>query len=540
MKKMMLAVAALIFGAAILTAQTSEVKRAASDLIEDGAIDSLAFGTEDNDGLTFVQFNDGAAFINFGWGKWLGDSFWLSIYDSLYNNNGSLSNGVNLNKTYGTKDGINVDYTDTRKQDTVGYNTWNLDNTFGLGLGFGNFGTQILWRANWYQSQRPSSIDNGNNIFNSQDVTQTVSDENPSTPAGSKTTEKYDKIKNYRRNNNFIVNFDGAGVKDVGDSEFYFELKKIVFNWENTTRANDYSNITNVNGKDTAKTTANAAGIFNTFNPGLTFELGMNLKEGDYATTKLVLEDTFGMTFYGDKQNKSYTTVTDNLTSTTTTTTEYSINRGKYLVLGNTLTPKFVFDFDLDEKLQLVGQISAGIYTGHSNNKSNTYKKVVTNKTLDKTTGDYTTNTVTTTTGSSGGVDTNNLTISVTPEYSLGLVYQVNPGKMNINFGVNVSRAPYQWQIAESTNANINTVTVTEKTDKLGNTTGDKTVNVANGGTESKTVTYSAPWSTTTSLKLGATWFFTENVKLDVYWANSFTNLFTNNNGFGIDLCVMF
>ena len=267
----------------------------------------------------------------------------------------------------------------------------------------------------------------------------------------------------------------------------------------------------------------------------------MNLKEGDYATTKLVLEDYYNMSFYGNKQNKSYTTVTDNLTSTTTTTTEYSINTGKHLILGNTFTPKLIFDFDLDEKLQLVGQISAGIYTGYSNNKSNTYKKVVTNKTLDKTTGDYTTNTVTTTTGPSGGQDTNNLTIRVTPEYSLGLVYQVNPGKMNLNFGVNVSRAPYQWKISQTTNANINTVTVTETTDKLGNTTGSKTVDIANGGTESKTVEYSYNGTgTSTSLKLGATWFFTENVKLDVYWANNFTYLFTSDNGFGIDLCVMF
>ena len=175
MKKMMLAVAALIFGAAILTAQTSEVKTATSSLIEDGAIDSLAFGTEDNDGLTFVQFNGSAGYINFGWGKWLADSFWLSIYDSWYNNNGSLSNGVNLNKTYGTKDGINVDYTDTRKQNTVGYDNWHLDNTFALGLGFGDFATQLKWRANWYQYQTPGTITDGNNIFAGS--TNTVNDE---------------------------------------------------------------------------------------------------------------------------------------------------------------------------------------------------------------------------------------------------------------------------------------------------------------------------------------------------------------------------
>ena len=541
MKKMMLAVAALIFGAAILTAQTSEVKTATSSLIEDGAIDSLAFGTEDNDGLTFVQFNGVADYINFGWGKWLADSFWLSIYDSWYNNNGSLSNDANVYKNYGTKDGINIDYTDAHKWNTVGWSNWALKNIFGLGLGFGNFGTQIVWNAEWTQSQTPSSIGNGENIFNYS--TDRVSDENPSTPAGSKTTEKYDNIKNYTRNNHFTVNFNGAGVKDVGDSEFYFELKNIWFNWDNTTRANDYSNITNVNGKDTNKVNANAAGIFNTFNPGLAFELGMNIKEGDYATTKFVIADSFGMSFKGDKQNKTHTTVSDTLASTTTTTTEYSIITGKYLALGNTLTPKFVFDFDIDEKLQLVAQISAGIYTANENSKSNTYKRVRTTTTLDKTTGDKSITKLISTGASSnvdGGQDINTFTVRVTPAYALGLVYQVTPGKMNLNFGVNVTRAPYQWTIEQKTNANINTVGVTETTDELGNTSGSKSVTVRTGDTESKKVTYSAPWGTGTSLKLGATWFFTENVKLDAYWSNSFTSLLSNNNSFGIDLCVMF
>lgn len=544
MKKMMLAVAALIFGAAILTAQTSEVKEATSSLIEDGAIDSLAFGTEENDGLTFVQFNDGANYVNFGWGKWISDSFWLSVYDSWYNNNGSLSNVVYLNKTYGTKDGINVDYTDTRKQNRVGGENWNLDNTFALGLGFGDFATQIKWRADWYQYQRAGTITNGDNIFGNTDSVQDISDENPNTPAGSKTTTKYDKIKNYTRNNTFTANFKGAGVEDLGDIAFYAQLKSVSFGWNNTTDANNYSNITNVNGKDTGKVTANAAQINNAFTPGLDFELGMTLKEGDIATTKLVFADKFNMSFTGNKANKSYTNTTDTLTTTTTNTTEYSVITGKYLSINNTLTPKFVFDFDIDEKLQLIAQISADIYTGNTNYKADTYKKVVTNKTLDKTTGDYTTNSKTTTTGlynNGTNKDSNTLTVRLTPSYALGLVYQVNPGKFNLNFGVEVDRAPYNWTVTTTTNPNINTVTVSETTDKLGNTSGSKTVAVINGGQESKTVTYNRNGTgTSTSLRLGGTWFFTENVKLDAYWGNRFTSLFTNTNSFGIDLCVMF
>ena len=130
MKKFMVAVAALLCGAAMLFAQTSEVKTTTSGLIEDGVIDNLDFGTDIDDGLTFVQFNGSASYINFGWGKWLADSFWLSIYDSYFNNNGKLSDKASVDKQYGTKDGINVDFTDTDKTLSVGNGNWNFNNTF--------------------------------------------------------------------------------------------------------------------------------------------------------------------------------------------------------------------------------------------------------------------------------------------------------------------------------------------------------------------------------------------------------------------------
>ena len=538
MKKIMVAVAALLCSAAMLFAQTSVVKTTTSELIEDGAIDSLAFGTEDNDGLAFVQFNNSASRVNFGWGKWLADSFWLSIYDSLYNNNNRLSNEKAVDKSYATKDGINIDYTDQTNTYSVGGSRWNLDNIFALGLGFGNFGTQFVWRADWYLGQQATQIGNGDNVTNG--TTTTTSTESYDTATGTKTVTKYDNIKNYDRNNYFTVNFDGAGAKDLGDAEFYVELKSIYFNWENTTAANDYSNITSVYGKETAKVNASVADIQNTFTPGLTFELGFNLPtDYDFVQPKLVFEDSFSMSFKANNQSKKYTNIADILNSTTTTVDEYAINTGDYLYLGNTLTPKFVFDFDISEELTLTAQVSAGIYVGNTKNNVNTYKKVHTVTTLDKTTGDKSINKKTIT-GRVGGQNTNTLTTKVTPNYDLGLVYQIKPGKCNLNFGVTVSRAPYQWQIKTTTNPNINTVTTTENTDKLGNKSGSKNVDVQTGSTESKSVVYNAPNGTSTSFRIGGTWFFTENVKLDAYYGNSFTNLVNASNSFGIDLCVLF
>ena len=144
--KKMLTVGALLLSAALLFGQTSEVAHVTSGLIEDNAIDQLDFGTEDGKGLTFIQFENGASAINFGYGKWLSDSFWLSFYDEWYNS-GSRTDQANVTKTYGTKDGINIDYTDTTKTYTVGTSDWDIDNTFAVGLGFGNFGMQLFWDA---------------------------------------------------------------------------------------------------------------------------------------------------------------------------------------------------------------------------------------------------------------------------------------------------------------------------------------------------------------------------------------------------------
>ncbi|MBO4629442.1 MAG: hypothetical protein J5687_05765 [Treponema sp.] len=542
MKKIMVAVAALLCGAAMLFAQTSEVKTTTSGLIEDGAIDNLDFGTDIDDGLTFVQFNGDASYINFGWGKWLADSFWLSIYDSYFNNNGKLSDKASVDKTYGTKDGINVDFTDTDKTLSVGNGNWNFNNTFGLGLGFGNFGTQLVWRADWYERQGATIIDNGWNV--TAGTTTNTSVETYDTPTGTKYVAKYDKIQNFERYNTFTVNFDGAGAKDLGDVEFYVELKKVYFGWNNTTRANNYTETTTVHGKDTDKVTASVKNIDNTFTPGLAFELGFNLPSGDVVQPKLVIANDFSMGLKAFNKAKTYTDVNDTLATTTTTVYEYSVKPGKYLGIYNTLTPKFVFDFDISEELTLTAQIAADIYVGNVKDGANTYKRTVTETTLTKATGDkYIDKDVWT---NADNTDVNTLTTRVTPNYALGLVYQIKPGKVNLNFGVNVSRAPYQWVVTTETNSNINDTYTNETTDALGNKNGYKTVTVDQGGTESKEVAYTTEnawggmYGTSTAFRIGATWFFTESVKLDAYYGNSFTNLVSGGNNFGIDLCVLF
>ena len=534
MKKFMVVLAALVFGTAMLFAQTSEVKNTTFDLIEDGAIDSLAFGIEEKEGLSYIQFNEGAAAIDFGWGKWLSDSFWLSIYEN-YNKNAALSNGKSVSKTYGVKDGINIDYIDNNINDNKSGN-FSLYNTLGLGLGFGNFGTQIVWNTNTTINNSGLYVDNGENIVNFYNGGDK---ETNNTPSGTKTIQKYDNIKNFTSNNTFTFNFDGAGVEGLGDANFYAKLNSVSFGWNNTTKASDYSNVTTVYGKETSNISTSLSDIQNLLTPGLSFELGFDLPSNDYVEPKLVFEDSFAIGFKADKRSKKHTKVTDSLSEKETIVTDYSIKPGKYLKIENTLTPKCVFDFNFSDALTLKAQVAAGISFTNTNTKAGTYEYTQTTTTLTKASGESTVHKVIKT-ASYGDFNTNNLIVSLTPDYSLGLVYEVKPGKMNLNFGIDVTHGSYSWTLDTNENPNINTVTITEDTDKLGNTTGSKTVSIANTNSESKTSNFNASNSGTGLFHIGGTWFFSENVKLDAYYGNSFTNLLAGSNIFGIDLCVLF
>ena len=111
-------------------------------------------------------------------------------------------------------------------------------------------------------------------------------------------------------------------------------------------------------------------------------------------------------------------------------------------------------------------------------------------------------------------------TTEIAPKLSAGFVYEVTPGKFNVNFGVS-AQPTYTWTTTTLTNANINTVTVTETKDKVGNVTTSKEVTVNNNG-DAETKTTALSTSCPTEINLGATWFFTENVSFDAYILSSF------------------
>ena len=82
LKKKLVTIVAAVFCVALVTAQQSGVNKVTTGLIEDGAIDSLKFGTEDGSGVIFGQYDNSA--ITLGWGNSLSDTLWLSVFDSWY------------------------------------------------------------------------------------------------------------------------------------------------------------------------------------------------------------------------------------------------------------------------------------------------------------------------------------------------------------------------------------------------------------------------------------------------------------------------
>lgn len=546
-KKKLLTLACAVFCAAIVTAQTpvSRVNAATAGLIEDGVIDSLDFGNEEGKGVIFGQYQSENGKIELGWGNSLSDTLWLSVYDG-YTMNGDETETESLQKKYGQKDGINIDYVDETRNISSGANDWHFGNTLAVGAGINNtFGVQAVWGASYYNyKDRAATFNPTTGKLNIGTSPANIKSESADSSAGTTTSEEYTNIKNYDNYNTIKFNFKGVGIENDGEVPFWAKLNYVASDLDFHGDGNDYSSSTKYLGQTKESVSATGVKETVTISPSVEGEVGFNFKEWGVAKPSLALVENFYISFDIDKYNTSYKTTSNTTASKTTKTVNYEETAGKEIYWTNTLTPKFDLDFDLDEKLTLKTEVSAAVGLTMDNTEAGTYKRTTTNKTLNKATGLYTTNSVTTVEGPISTQNRNSFTTTITPNFKLGLVYQVIPGKTNINFGVNVAPGAYSWEVTETTNANINTVTTTETTDADGNKTTSKDVTVNNqasytGNAETRTVTTSNG-TTTATFNIGATWFFTENAKLDVWYRNGFTSLFSDNNSFGVDFSVMF
>lgn len=559
LKKKLVTIVAAAFCVALVTAQQSGVNKVTTDLIEDGAIDSLKFGTEDGSGVIFGQYDNSGTQddkkISLGWGNSLSDTLWLSVFDSWYFKNVNAKTTLSATNDGTADDGINVDYTATERSVNEA-NVSGFKNDLGVGVGINNtLGFQLVWAANYDIYKNAPTINGTSGITTSTSGDIKSESNNPGAGTSSKT--EWTKITNHSIYNNFTVNFKGVGVEDIGDIAFFAKLNKVYFNWHNTTRSGDYTESSSTNGKTTSEGTKTGKFTEDEITPGLNFDLGLNVIDNDVATVKFVYEDDFNMTFK-PRTNESSTTsknlIASSNTEETTTTNSYKVEYGKYLAWKNKFEPKLVAEFNVAEPLKLKAQLTLPVTLSQEIDEAGKYEKTSQTDTFNRAMG-YTSYSKTTVTGRFGGTATNGqnsnvFTTKVAPKLSAGFVYEVTPGKFNVNFGASATPV-YTWTTTTLTNANINTIKKTESKDQYGNVTSgvvprpasnpaadDTKYAVGDGVSESKTTELTTGYGG--AINLGATWFFTENVSFDVYFINTFGGSLFDTSNAGASVTVKF
>lgn len=358
---------------------------------------------------------------------------------------------------------------------------------------------------------------------------------------GVNTKKEWTKFANNDIKNKFTVNFKGVGIEDLGDIAFFAKLNNVSFDWESTNRTGDYTESETTNGKTTSEITITGKNTINTLTPGLNFDLGLNVIDNDIATVKFVYEDEFSMSFKPITNESTKTKKTPGIAEEITTTNSYKVEYGKYLKWSNKFEPKLAAEFNVAKPLKLKAQLALPVTLTQTINDADKYEKVSQTETFNRTYGYSELNKKTTETGREGTAKNSDEFITeIAPKLSAGFVYEVTPGKFNVNFGVS-AQPTYTWTTTTLTNANINTVKVEEEKDKDGNVKTSNpvvTAGVNNGEPETKTTVLST--TCPTKINLGATWFFTENVSFDAYILTSFNeNLFDLGTA-GVSVTVKF
>lgn len=531
LKKKLVTIVAAAFCVALVTAQQSGVNKVTTGLIEDGAIDSLKFGTEDGSGVIFGQYDHEDKKITLGWGNSLSDTLWLSVFDSWYylgSNETTTDRAIN---DATADDEINVDFSATTRE-TRGANSTHIGNELGVGAGINNtLGFQLVWKADYQFNKAPANITGTAAIGNATVANGTIKSEENNPGTGANTKKEWTKYTNNNLDNNFTVNFKGIGVEDIGDIAFFVKLNKVYFNWNSINRTGDYTESTTTNGKTTSETTITGKNTINTLTPGLNFDLGLNVIDNDVATVKFIYEDDFSMTFK-PRTNESSKTVKNPVASGTTETTRtdtYKVEAGKYLAWKNKFEPKLAAEFNVAEPLQLKAQLALPVTIGQTTDEVGKYESTTQVETFNRTNGySYLSTAKKTTTGKyqNSVSETQNKTVFETkfaPKLSAGFVYEVTPGKFNVNFGAS-AQPTYTWTTTTKTNPNINTVETTERKSEVGNVTTSKSVTAGVDDGDVETKVTAVETSCPTEINLGATWFFTENVSFDAYFLQEFGN----------------
>ena len=503
----------MAFTCGLAFAQQSNTNLITMELLEDDIADKLDTGNEENEVLLFGEYFD--SHVNFGFGKLFGDSLWFSLYDSyrLFGSNPKKTDSV-TNTSY-TSDGINTDYTDTNKSASVsGYDL--LDNTLDLSMFFNNnAGFTLEWDTDTYFYKGYTTANPTGALSGLNGIT-TTSYESESTSTGQTSNTKYSKLVNINSTNTYKVKFNGLKFGD----DFYFKLNNIALKQESRLVDIAWSTETKNNGSTIngdAQPKYSGKYDYNTFTPSLEVETGLKMNPlWDVVNPEFILVEGFSIAFKKNSNTYNYTTLTTNTAATTVTSSkEYSYDPGTYVNWSNKLTPRFDFDVDLDERLSLKARAQAGITVSGTKEYAWTETTKTTTTTLSNVTGTKTITEVYDKTHTAGqNADT--FKVSVDPQFSVGLVYQLVPGKFNVNFGASANSGLFSWTITTNKNHHLPTEHKETYTNQFGETytTNYSYTVTGNGIPESKSTTFASA-NPTGDVHLGFTWFLGENAQLD-------------------------
>lgn len=529
--KKMLSLVSVAFMVQAIFAQmpNSNTKIVTKDLITDEIVDNLDTGAEGQKSLFFGGYDSTNKLIQAGYGQGFGDALWFSLYDGYYLY-GNTSNTDSATSDSVARDGVNIDYTDNSNKATIkGYN--NLKNNLAFSMyinkkigGTFFWNTDTIW-DNYYDNTDPTGALLGTTNTTSTLITTTTSSSTESTSNGTKTNTIYNALNNKFAKNTFGLNFNGVSTPNLfGDLNFYVALNAISVGIDNRYINIGYDKTSTLNGFKTPTGTASYTGThnLNKITPALEFETGITGKKlWDVVTPSFILIENFQMTFRKYENSYNYNQLTTNtVTEEETRNTNYELNPGKYKDWKNTLTPRADFSFDLGERITLKTRAQAEVSFGNVYTAADRTTTTITTTTEDKITGDTRITKQVTTTGSATNKD--EFTTKVTPKFDVGLVYQVVPGKFNVNIGMGAKSGVLTWTKTTTTNSNIPRIDTTTTTNYAGEEVTYSTITVGNGDgpaagdataeTKETNFTSSTP---SVNAAIGFTLFLGEHAQLD-------------------------
>ncbi len=529
--KKMLSLVSVAFMVQAIFAQmpNSNTKIVTKDLITDEIVDNLDTGAEGQKSLFFGGYDSTNKLIQAGYGQGFGDALWFSLYDGYYLY-GNTSNTDSATSDSVARDGVNIDYTDNSNKATIkGYN--NLKNNLAFSMyinkkigGTFFWNTDTIW-DNYYDNTDPTGALLGTTNTTSTLITTTTSSSTESTSNGTKTNTIYNALNNKFAKNTFGLNFNGVSTPNLfGDLNFYVALNAISVEIDNHYINVGYDKTSTLNGFKTPTGTASYTGTYNLnkITPALEFETGITGKKlWNVVTPSFILIENFQMTFRKYENSYNYNQLTTNtVTVQETRNTNYELNPGKYKDWKNTLTPRADFSFDLGERITLKTRAQAEVSFGNVYTAADRTTTTITTTTENKITGDTSIIKQVTTTGSATNKD--EFTTKVTPKFDVGLVYQVVPGKFNVNIGMGAKSGVLTWTKTTTTNSNIPRIDTTTTTNYAGEEVTYSTITVGNGdgpaagdATAETKVTNFTSSTPSVNAAIGFTLFLGEHAQLD-------------------------